>query len=281
MSKPKISILITIGPFRKRQFEISMKSIQRQSYDRNLIELQILIDCPEIEDLLSIIKKYKTNFSKIECCIIPGKKKVSHSVTRRNFLASRAEGEYLLFCEPEMLNIGETIDTAIKFTFTNKFKFWYCGPVYATKSIVDKKGNISADQFKGKENVDSLLSLLEQTGFNLSNKRLSDFYYRINEKNYPYLFFCTLLNKKFFLRLGGLNQNLRVRGWEEIEFYKRFSRSGGKIWFDSNFITCHLPHERTLDKITQTGWNLFNSTVFFDSRQKFGCLEEKVEEVKI
>lgn len=283
--KIKLSMLITIYKDRERQFEMSMDSLRRQNYPKNAVELVVLLDTTNHKNLLNIVKKYKSNFTNIRCFVIGNKiYSVSHSASRRNFLVSKSQGDYILFSEPEMLHVGETINYL--FTFISRKgsgcdNWWYCGPVYGTKSIVNHLGEITVDTFTGRENILFLLNLIQRQGFNKNDSIVRKYYSRLNEKKYKTLFFCTAFNKDFFLKLGGLNQNLAVRGWEEIELYSRFKNEGGVIRFDERFKTVHLPHKRSLNKIEQRGWNLLNSTMLFDRSQRFGILKEKVQELNI
>jgi len=279
---PKISLLITIGPDKERQFEMSMQSLARQSYDRKKIELVVLIDTFKSKRLVGTVRKYKHIFSQTRVFLVKKKNgQVSHSASRRNFLAIRSRGEYILFSEPEMVHVTDTIDLIFSFIRTNPKRCWYCGPVYATNSVVDKKGNIAVDKFSGIEDVNSLLGKIKDHPIDLNDSDLKKHFFRIDENKYKPLFFCTLLNKKFFMELQGLNQNLVVRGWEELEFFSRFGKVGGSIYFDQNFVTIHLPHKRSLNLIEQAGWNLFNSTVIFNKRQRIGELSERIVKLKV
>jgi GT2 family glycosyltransferase len=77
-----------------------------------------------------------------------------------------------------------------------------------------------------------------------------------------------------FLKLKGLNQNLKVRGYEEMEFSERFLKSGGRIIIDDDIKTIHLSHPKSLDKTSQISWNLYNSTVSFNPAQKIGTITD-------
>lgn len=279
--KPLISLLTTIHYNRSQQFNLSIQSLSRQNYDKELIELVVIIDCDKKKKLLKTLTQNKRAFKKIKCYFIENESsKITHSVTRRNFLAREASGRFIMFVEPEMLHIGETINYALKFARNNFQNYWYCGPVYATESIVKSDGEINVDECQNKENIKLLLSLIKND-LKLKNAATKKFYFRINEKSFPILYFCAMFYRDFFINLGGLNEKLRVRGWEEIELFERFKSRNGKFWFDKNFKTVHLPHKRSLNIIHQIGWNLFNSTITFNVDQKFGDLNEKVLEVLI
>ncbi len=281
MSTPLISVLITSHCNRSEQFEMSLSSLAKQSYNKSLIELLIIIDCFQNKDLISIIKKYKSLFSSVKCYLISNTSfKITHSVTRRNFLAKNASGNYILFSEPEMFHVGHTLKLLTDFVLKQKENYWYCGPVYATQSIVDKNGRINVDEFRGRENISYLLSLIRKDPL-LKNEITSKYYFQIDEKKFPTLYFCTLFKKNFFMQIGGLNENMKVRGWEEIELYERFKTHQGKMFFDSNFITIHLPHIRSLKGIQQIGWNLYNSTVQFNHNQVIGNIKENITKISI
>jgi len=280
MKSPTISILISMCGGRERHFAMSLDSITRQRFDRDQIELVVVLDFPNPRKALSILKKKSKYFNSIRCYIIDrNNPTISHSATFRNFLATKAKGEYILFSEPEMLHIGSTLSPLFRFLSRKPSKFWYCGPVFATASVVDNKGKIIVDDYDGTENVNFLLSLASRYQNDFSNSKMKKYFFKIDRKNYPFSFFCVLFSRKFFFQLGGLNQNLKVRGWEEIEFFERFSNKGGKINFDRNFVTCHLPHKRRLYLTDQVGWDLYNSTVLFNPSQKIGEILQKIEEV--
>lgn len=281
MTLPVISILITVHCNRAKQFEMSMSSLKRQSFPHDLFELVIIIDCYKNTELIEIVKRYKFLFSRVQCYLIQNKNyKIRHSVTRRNFLAKKASGNYILFTEPEMFHVRQSMHLALKHCEKELPNYWYCGPVYATDSIVNEKGMISVDDYTGKERINFLLSIVKKDAF-LSTKKAIKYFHRIDERKFEPLFFCALLNRAFFVKIGGLNENLRVRGWEEIELFQRFKKNGGDVYFNENFKTVHLPHKRSLDLKQQIGWNLYNSTVLYNPNQNFGIISEKIEKIDI
>ncbi len=280
MKTPDVSILISMGAGRERHFDVSLSSLTRHEFDKEKVELLVFLDYSNASDTILIINRYRGFFNSVRCfCIIKKKGVVSHSASRRNFLATKAKGRYIVFCEPEMLHVNSTLPLIFDFISKEKTNCWYCGPVYATASVVDRNGHIIVDEYQTKEDVDFLLDLALKYRDNFYNNKIKRFYFRIDEKEYPHPFFCTLLSKDFFFKLGGLNQNLKVRGWEEIEFFKRFCKKGGKVYFDEQFITCHLPHKRTLHLETQVGWDIYNSNCLFDPNQKMGAITEQTREV--
>lgn len=275
-----LSILISIAPKRERHLRMSLSSLVKTAFPKHEVELITFIDTPDASKTLAVLRHYTGFFESIRCFTVPDKKQqVSHSATRRNFLATKARGSYVLFTEPEMYHTGPTLPLLLSEAYKTPKKIWYCGPVFATESMVNRTGDLIVDEYQKKENILYLLRLIEQRGGNLAHPLIQKHYFRIDEKKYPYLFFCTMMDKSFFLSLKGLNQNLVVRGWEEIEYYKRFHRQGGAISFDTDFVTVHLPHTRTLSLSEQIGWNLLNSTIAFHPEQTVGDIAEEVREV--
>ncbi len=278
--QPILSILISIAPKRERHLALSLSSLTKTAFPKNQVELLAFIDFRDAKKTRTVLRRYRRFFASVRCFLVQDKQQsVSHSASRRNFLAFRARGPYLLFTEPEMYHVSPTLPLLLSIAHKKPKKLWYCGPVFATGAMVNSAGDLVVDDYRKKEHIPFLLRLIEKRGNTLMHPKVQKHYFRIDEKKYPTLFFCTMMDKEFFVSLKGLNQGLVVRGWEEIEYYERFHRRGGSISFDTRFVTAHLPHARTLSLAKQIGWNLFNSTVAWNPKQKMGEMKETVEEV--
>ncbi len=279
---PKLSILISTFSGRDQQFDFSLQSLTRHKYDHKEVELLVFLDFPNNTSTQLILKKYKNYFSSITTfSVISKKNRINHSVTRRNFLATQAKGEYIIFSEPEMFHVNNTIQNLLSYISNNKNKReWLCGPVYAGGDLADKSGKVIDDCIQP-TNLEKLISILQLPNL-LNNQKFKKNYFLIDYSYYKTPFFLAMFNRKTFLSLKGLNQNLKVRGFEEIEFHKRFSQAGGKIVIFNKVTTIHIPHIRNIDKESQISWNLYNSTVLFDSKQKVGDISDaKFEKITI
>ena len=277
MSRPKISILVSIYANRAKQFKLSLQSLANQKFNPNSVELLVFIDCSRYKSILDYLNKYNHIFSAVTYFTFHKKNNiVTHSCTRRNFLALHAHGEYLLFCEPEILHISNTIKICLDFIQKDRYKYWLCGPTYGTDGMVNSKGDVVVYEYAKREKINSLLSLIKNGRLDLSDPKTVKYYNKIDEKKFKIFFFCALLHRKQFIKLGGLNQKLRVRGWEEIEFHQRFLKNKGKYIFNNKFVTCHLPHKKSFDVVLQKGWDLYNSTVLFDKNQKIDNINEQI-----
>lgn len=279
MKKPTVSVLVTLFKDRTKQFELSLYSLTKQMTGGLSFELLVMIDCPDKAEeraYLKLLKRYRSFFTNIRVYSIEREdNSVFHSASRRNFLVKRARGQYVLFSEPEMFFISENVSLIYKQIARRNKNEWYCGPVYATEELVNKKGEITVDQPANALTVERTIAQVCHKDLSLESSDFTSMFTPIDGHKYEPLFFCTLIHRDFFKEVGGLAQNLRVRGWEELEFYKRFKRAGGVRRYDPRFVTCHLPHLRSLQSETQIAWNVFNSTVEFDSRQSFGKIAQK------
>lgn len=279
---PKLSFLISTFSGRDKQFDMSLQSLTRFPYDVNEVELIVFIDYPNNNPTRQVLRKYKKYFSNIKAfSVIEKFSPVNHSASRRNFLATQACGDFIIFEEPEMFHINNSIQYFLERSIdSNAINNWICGPVYAAKDLVDKNGKIIDDSCQI-SNLEELWNILKLPSF-LKSKSFQKNYHLIDYSYYKTPFFSAMFNKKFFLKLKGLNQNLKVRGFEEVELYERFSKAGGRIICDKNIKTVHIPHNRSLDKEFQISWNLYNSTVKFDKKQIIGKIDDaSYEMIKI
>jgi hypothetical protein len=266
---PILSLLISIFSDRTEQFEMSLASLTSHPYNSHLIELLIFVDYLENKPILNILKRYRKYFSSIKVFVVTNKLfPVNHSATRRNFLVSQARGRYIIFSEPEIFHINNSIQYFLSHAQNKETNTWICGPVYATKDLVKPNGEL-VDSSKPLKNFKHILNIPNNINI-LKNREFKKNYHLINYQWYLAPFYCTMLNRNYFLSLKGLNQALKVRGFEEFEFYKRFSKNGGRIIIDKNIKTIHLPHKKSLDKESQISWNLYNSTVTFNNSQTVG-----------
>ena len=278
----KLSFLVSVFSGRDIQFDMSLASLTKLPYDHRQVELLVFVDYSQNDSTQLVIKKYRQYFSKIRVFSVTKKfSAVNHSASRRNFLAKEASGDFIIFEEPEMLHVNNTVEYFLqRINSKDATKQWICGPVYAAQDLVDKKGKIIDDSCQ-LANLEELWDVLKtphftKDSFFRKNYRLIDYSY------YKTPFFCAMFNRKHFLKLRGLNQNLKVRGFEELEFHERFSKAGGEIICDDNIATVHIPHNRSLDRENQIAWNLYNSTVEFDPKQVVGKIDDALfEEIEI
>lgn len=277
-----ISFLIPLYANRLKQFEMSLNSLTRHNYNKSLIELLVFVDYNDGGEVCQMLRQYSKAFAKIRAYIAEKKRlRVSHSATRRNYLANKAYGDYIVFCEPEMFHVNNTIECLLLHTGEMNRKEWVCGPVYAADDMVNKEGKLVVDECKPIYKLEEVLALVNRKNF-LNDSRFLETYHLIDYTYYTTPFFCAMFNRKEFWKLKGLNQQLKVRGYEEIEFYQRFAEAGGNIIVDETIKTIHLPHVRSLVKETQVAWNLYNSTVTFNKDQHFGEIDDVfVDEVAI
>jgi hypothetical protein len=282
MDNPEISILITTPEKRESLLEMSLQSITGHPYDISKVELLIFLDYLDVTKAMSLIKNYVSFFNSIRFYQpIHKNQKVTHSATNRNYLALKARGKYLLFSEPEMFHIGRTLPLLLDFAHTKKINYWYCGPVYASSGVVNTRGDITIHEQRRNENISKLISLVKNYKNNFNSPQIGKYFHAINYKKFPSLFFCTMINRVFFFKIGALNQHLLVRGWEDIEFFERFRLNGGELYYDPTLITIHLPHDRTLSRFDTIGWDLYNSSVIFEKNQTIGIDENLVDEIRI
>jgi hypothetical protein len=193
---------------------------------------------------------------------------VNHNATRKNFLATQAKGKYIIFVDPEMFHINNTIQCFLSHIHEREKHPWICGPVYASEDVVNAKGEL-IDNAKPLKNFFTILHIANNKNF-FKTKLFYTHYHLIDYKLYSTPFYCVMFKRDDFLNLKGLNQNLKVRGYEEMELYERFAKNGGHIIIDTAIKTIHLPHPKSLDTDSQISWNLYNSTVTFDPHQKIG-----------
>lgn len=272
-STPELSLLITIFSNREKQFDMSLHSLTKHRFDARLVELIIFIDYPNYTPILKVIKKYRRYFSGVTVFTSVKKRApIHHSASRRNFLATKAKGNYILFSEPEMFHINNSIQLCLSHIARRAGRTWLSGPVYAAEDVVGSKGEL-IDTEKPLQSFSSILHIPYHRNF-FTSSRFKKHYHLIDNALYDTPFYFVLFERKFFLGLKGLNQNLKVRGYEEMEFYRRFSGHGGKIIIDPSLTLLHLPHKRSLNKESQVGWNLYNSTVAFDANQHVGQIDD-------
>lgn len=266
----KLSILTSVFSGRDQQLDISLQSLTKHEYDSSQVELLVFLDFPNNESTQSVIKKYQKYFSSIRIYSVTKKlNHINHSSTRRNFLAKEAKGKYIIFSEPEMFNVKNTISNLLNYIQKNKNQYeWVCGPVFAAGDLADKSGKV-IDECIQPVNLPKLINVLNHPNL-LNTSEFKKTYFLLDYTYYRTPFFLVMFYRETFLSLKGLNQNLKVRGFEEVEFHQRFAKEGGKIIVNNNIPTIHIPHTRNIDKESQVSWNLYNSTVTFDNRQKIG-----------
>ena len=268
-SRPTISLLISLFSDRTKQFEMSLRSLTSYPYDTKRVELLVFIDFVDNTSIVKLLQKYRTFFSTITIFVVTNKRsKVAHSASRRNFLATQAKGTYIIFSEPEMFHLQNTLQHFLTHADKKLRNVWIGGPVYATRDITNEKGEL-IDNDTPLKNLTHILDLVN--GPQPETKQAFKKQYRIiDNKFYITPYYCAMFNKNEFLQQKGLNQHLQVRGYEEMEYYERFSKRGGRVILDPNITTIHLPHPRSIDKESQVSWNLYNSTVTFDPAQTVG-----------
>src|SRR3990172_5359053 len=272
----KISLLISLFSGRLKQFDLSLQSMVRQQKNKGLIELLVFIDYVDNRGVIDVLKQYPVFFRSVKAYLVAKKTyPVAHSASRRNFLALQATGEYIVFSEPEMFHIDNSIERLIKQANPQNIHNWICGPVFAAEDFVDQSGKMIVNEYRNIPHLDTLLGIVQRPDV-LSSPAFLHNYHQIDYEFYKTPFFVVCFNRDTFLRLGGLNQNLKVRGFEETEFYQRFKRLGGKIIIDPKLVTIHLPHPRSLNQESQVCWDFYNSTVCFDRSQKLGELQDVV-----
>lgn len=278
----KLSFAISTFSGKDEHLDLSLDSLTKHSYDKSSVELLVFIDYVDNKSTRLVLKKYKKFFDSIFVYGVTSKKEaVSHSASRRNFLAIHARGEYIIFCEPEMFHLGNTISELLQYIATHTDKReWLCGPVYAGRDLCDVSGKIT-DQFVPPPPISKLKPIFKLPKLR-TNPTFTKMFSLIDYSDYTTPFFVCMLYRKTFLKLKGLNQNLKVRGYEEIEFANRFKNSGGKIIIYNKISSVHIPHKRNLDIESQISWNLYNSTIDFDHNQKLGKIDDAtVQEIKL
>jgi len=270
---PQLSLLITVFSDRVKQFDMSLRSLTAHSFDAHLVELIVFIDYPDHKPIQAVIEKYRRYFSEVTVFVAANKRTpINHSASRRNFLAKQAKGSYIIFSEPEMFHINNSIQLCLSHIARHTGRTWFSGSVYAAEDVASSKGEL-IDTGKPLKNFSAILHIPDHQNF-VTSSRFRKHYHLIDNTLYSTPFYFALFEKKYFLQCKGLNQNLKVRGYEEMEFYKRFSRFGGSIIIDPSLTMIHLPHKRNLNKESQVGWNLYNSTVTFDEKQHVGHIDD-------
>lgn len=278
-NKPKLSFLMSVFSDRNRQLEISLYSLTSHSYSPDDVELLVFIDFIKPQAVLEILKKYRKYFSKLTVfCVTSKKNRINHSASRRNFLATKAIGRFIVFSEPEMLHLENTIEQFLMYCNGENEQSWISGPVYAGTDMVNESGKLVDETFLP-QSLELIEKIIEERPKNLGksiveNKEFALYFHLIDNEFYPNPMFCTMFNRHFFLNIGGFNQQLLVRGYEENELAKRFKDQQGRIIIDPNIKTIHIPHRKIIDKESQVSWNLYNSTVFFNPQQKIGKIND-------
>lgn len=272
----KLSFLISTFSGKDEQLDLSLNSLVKHKYDKSMVELLVFIDYVNSESTQLVLKKYKKYFTSIKAYGLSSKnQKIGHSASRRNFLAAHAKGEYIIFSEPEMFHLDHTIPNLLQYLNTHKSRHeWVCGPVYAGRDMCDASGKIT-DDFVPPPPMNKLAHIFKLPNMQNSSEFRKKFSL-IDYRDYTTPFFICMLYRKTFLKLKGLNQNLKVRGFEEVEFAKRFKASGGEIVVYDKIPSVHIPHARNLNTELQICWNLYNSTIDFDQKQKVGEINDAV-----
>ncbi len=270
-----ISFCISISSCKIKQFTISLRSLTAEKFDKRLIDLYVFIDTFDQKPILSLLQGLSNKFHGITVYTITQKtNSVALGATRKNFLATQTKSPFILFTDPEMFYMGNTISTLLPYVNKRHEKSWVCGPVYGTEEIVNKSGEIVDDHLNKKINIDKMLFIAENSNLNHPSSEFNKYYHLFDHRKFPNTTYCTLFNRHFFLRLKGFNQKMLVRGFEELDLYKRFVQRGGATVYDERFVTCHLPHVRSLDPETQMAWNLYNQNVGFDESQEVGLITD-------
>lgn len=270
----KLSLLISVFSGRDEQFRSGLASLTRHSYDRSQVELLVFVDYPQSDSTQNIIREFADAFAAVRMyCVDKKLTKIAHSAGRRNFLAQQARGEYIIFSEPEMFHCQNTLEQVSAYLRTHHDeKTWLTGQVYAGRDMVNEQG-LLVDECIQPTSIAQSIMLLNQPNV-LTNRKFQKNFFLIDNTYYQTPFFFAVFNRGFFISIGGLNQHLQVRGFEEIELHQRFVKYGGRVVILDTIPTVHIPHRRNFHKETQISWNLYNSTVLFDQNQPFGQITD-------
>lgn len=282
-----LSVTIPTIPDRIEHLKRSLFSIIEQlSNFKSLTEILIFCDGDPTKTTIAIKTLMKQfNYPNIRLFIpnvIPKTKKTNHSATRRNFLINQAKGKYFLTCEPEMVFEKNSLKSFFKSIHNLPRYPWFCGPVFASRSVVNSLGNLTCDRGLIEENIPLLIGPLPKNNIDTNYYKKIGLYYEINHKKWPQFYWATILSTAGVKKAGLLNDSLVVRAWEETDLYQRYQKIGGQIIFDKRFTSYHLAHPQVMPPDLRFSWHVFNSTLPFNKNQQLSLnLASNVTEITI
>lgn len=259
----ELSILISYSGDRIEQLHRSLHSMYHQQDDFDGVELLLLNDGARKEVLLPLLERYTDKF-RIRYFEVPGiSKGYANSAARRNFLARQARGTYLLITDPEIVHVSATIRQVLQAFPRHGDGIWYCGPVYATSSVVTKTGRLAYWDRKREKNLSGLWGPAPVTGRPLDTAWYVNHqsYRPVNDPHFTEFFWCTAVAKSLYASVEGCNESLMVYGYEDVELFSRMRKLGVRRIYDDAFVTCHLPHTISLSPAEQRYWWIYNQHV--------------------
>ncbi|NJN24992.1 MAG: glycosyltransferase [Cyclobacteriaceae bacterium] len=152
----------------------------------------------------------------------------------RNFGASLASSDLLLFLDDDMVLMAEHIDAVIKFHKKNRNAFLNLNWIYPP-SLESQLSKIPFGRFLKSHGFNSL------KGWNKDNKEWRD-----NEIFQTFGITSQNLSvpRKTFHDLGGYNENFPYAGFEDQELSQRINSAGHKIYIDPTQMTYHDESDR-------------------------------------
>jgi glycosyltransferase involved in cell wall biosynthesis len=151
----------------------------------------------------------------------------------RNYAASKAQGEILLFLDDDMLVYPENIQSTLHLHATKKDYFLNLDWTYPPE--LEKK--IAKTKF-GRYLIAYGFNSLKGWNRNLPWEENSLF--EVNGLTSQY-FSCSKFN---FTQLGGYDEKFPLAGYEDLDLYKRILALGHKVYINSNSLCYHNEEDR-------------------------------------
>lgn len=239
--KPYISVIIPT----KNRFKILENTVEnlRSSLSAHNFEIIVIND-----DKLSSLELDNAT-------VINNQK--NGAAAARNFGASHAKGDYLLFLDDDMVVNPSAINAVIECTLKEKKAVFLPNWLYPN-AVLDKLEAYSFGRFLKKINYTSLKGWISSA----LNWEDTEIYQHDAIASY-----CFCVSKENFMLLGGYDENIPYAGFEDYDLSVRLKKQG----FQFYILTQHVIIHNEIDRIELED--------FLNRRERNGVTQRKAVEI--
>ncbi len=156
----------------------------------------------------------------------------------KNIGIKQAKGDLIIFTEPEVLHLGDTIHQHLKWHKKQENIFISGGTVYFIFALVVQ--NFTIDNF---ENPKTILELQEIKEWKDGYQPQADDMAVLRKVSSVY---CSSVMKKHLIDIGGFDERFLPHwGWDDIDCQSRLSKAGINCISDEKIKVIHLAHGYT------------------------------------
>lgn len=155
----------------------------------------------------------------------------------KNIGIKQSKGEVLIFTEPEILHIGETIKAHLDWQERQDNLFISAGTIYYVFSTALKK--LTMQEFKHPELITEKEGIKEWLEGYMPEAQ------DIAVLRTVYATYCASIKKKYVMQIHGFEEKLERWGFDDINLQSRLSMAGAECKADPKIECVHLIHGYT------------------------------------